>query len=415
MSTRTHDVVIVGAGPAGLAAATALRACGISDIVVLERESEPGGVPRHCGHTGFGWFEFRRLLSGPAYARRLARSAHGICLQTRSTVLALGRDGEISLRTPDGLATLRGRRVVLALGTRETPRSARLVSGTRPWGVTTTGALQQMVYLARQRPFTRAVVIGSELVSFSALLTLRHAGARALLLVEEGPEVLAPWPAGPLARAVLGVPVVTGTRVAAIHGTRRVEGVELERGGLRWRVDCDAVVFSGRFVPETAILRGSHLELDAGTGGPVVDQYGRCSDPVYFAAGNLLRPVEPSWTAWAEGRAVASAVAASLSGTLPAAARSVRLQVQPPLRYVCPQRIALPAPLPAALETHARVLARVTGELRAVAGTGVVLRQRVRTRPERRLACPVPLTDPGGGGAEIRLEIVATAARVPAR
>ncbi|MFN7278033.1 MAG: NAD(P)/FAD-dependent oxidoreductase [Betaproteobacteria bacterium] len=385
-----HEVIIVGGGPAGLAAAAELHRLGIRDTVVLEREQHAGGVPRHCRHRGFGWVEFRRILTGPAYAQRLLEHAAGAVVRTGTTVTAIGSGGAVQVAGPGGRETLRAARVLLATGARETPRAARLVSGTRPWGVFTTGTLQQMVYLAGLRPCRRAVVVGSELVAFSSLLTLRHAGARAVALLEESGTVLAPGPARLVARAVFGTRVITGARVVAIQGAPRVTGVEIEHPGGRETIACDGVVFSGRFVPETALLRPSHLEVDPGCGGPVVDQYARTTDPIYLAAGNLLRPVEASWTAWAEGRAAARVIAASLRGTLPEAHHHTRLEPAGSVRYISPQRIAHPAPLPAALPFNLIVDHPLRVRLRVMADSRELWGERRTLLPERRVLLPLP-------------------------
>ena len=140
--------------------------------------------------------------------------------------------------------------------------------------------------------------------------------------------------------------------------------------------------------PETAIVKTSHLVLDPATGGPVVDQYGRCSDPAYFAAGNVLRPVEASWTVWREGRDVARAVAASLRGNLPQATHIAVLETQGPVRYVCPQRVAFPAPIPAALPINIRVSRPARGRLRVLDGAREVWGEGRRLLPERRVILP---------------------------
>ncbi|MCU0868880.1 MAG: NAD(P)/FAD-dependent oxidoreductase [Burkholderiales bacterium] len=403
-----HDVLILGAGPAGLSAAIELRRAGVRDVVVLEREQTAGGVPRHCGHPGFGWREFRRVLGGPDYARRLVRAADGVDVRTGHTVVRLGRDGVVDVVAPRGPATLQARRVLLALGTREMPRAARLVSGTRPWGVFTTGALQQLVYLAHQRPCTRAVIVGTELVSFSNLMTMRHAGIRPVAMIEPGPRIVAPRVGGVVARLAFGARVHVRTEVVAVHGTHRVEGVEIAHAdGTRATLACDGVVFSGRFVPETAIVRPSHVALDPHTGGPRVDQYGRTDDPAIFAAGNLLRPVEASWTAWDEGRRVARAIAASLHGTLPPAASHVALAPVDPVRYACPQQLALPAPLPAALPVNVRVRAPIRGRLRAAIGPRELWRADRLWLPERRTLIPLDAATLGlsADGAPARVDI----------
>jgi thioredoxin reductase len=386
-----HQVLIIGAGPAGLSAAAQLASLGVDDVVVVEREQQAGGVPRHCGHIGFGWREYARLLTGPGYAKRLVAAARRVQMHTGVSVLSVEPGGVVQLTTSNGPATLKGQRILLALGTRESSRAARLVSGSRPWGVVSTGALQQMVYLAGLRPFERAVIVGSELVSFSNLLTMRHAGIKALALLEEGPRIISPGPARAIARLMFGARVLTGTRLVAVRGGARVSGVEVERDGQREVLDCDGLVFSGRFVPESAILQSSHLALDPATGGPVVDQYGRCSDPIYFAAGNLLRPVEASWTAWEEGRAVARAIAASLRRELPGAERFVSIHGEGAVRYVCPQRIAQPAPLPAALPINLRVSHEVHGRLRLIGSGREVWGAQRHLLPERRILIPAPL------------------------
>ena len=170
------DVAVVGAGPAGLSAAMRLDELGIRNIAILEREDEAGGIPRHCGHLGFGWQSHRRLWSGPRFAAALRQDAAGLDLRTGITVLEISGEGRLRLRDRHGLSELVARRVLIATGTRETPRAARLAGGSRPQGVMNTGAFQQHVYLHRHRPFRSPVIVGSEWVSFSAILTCRHLG-----------------------------------------------------------------------------------------------------------------------------------------------------------------------------------------------------------------------------------------------
>jgi NADPH-dependent 2,4-dienoyl-CoA reductase/sulfur reductase-like enzyme len=384
-----HQVAILGAGPAGLSAARRLSELGVSDIVVVEREAEPGGVPRHCGHRAFGLREFGNLLTGPAYAARLRAAAAGLHLRLRTTVTGLDPGGRVRLLHPEnGPHSLEACAVLIAFGVRETPRSTRLVAGDRPWGVLTTGALQQFVYLTKVRPFRRAVVIGSELVSFSALLTLRHARMEAVAMIEEGARVTARRPADWIARLLLRVPVLTSTRLIAIHGLDKVESVEIERSGRREQIDCDGVVFTGGFRPETAVLAAGHIALDPGTGGPSIDQHWRSSDPQVFAAGNLLHPVETAGIAWAEGRAAAEAIADELAGRLPAHRPSVALTAKPPLRYVYPQRLALPLKRLSGLMLKARAERAARGRLRIMAEGRELWGRRMRILPERRIELP---------------------------
>ncbi|MDY6860366.1 MAG: FAD-binding protein, partial [Pseudomonadota bacterium] len=179
------DVVIVGAGPAGLAAAAELKARGVGSVLVLEREAQAGGIPRHCGHFPFGMREFHRLLRGPAYAARLLARAQaaGAVIKTGVTVTALHPGPGLSVASAGGLRQITARRVLLCTGVRESTRAARLIGGTKPGGVLSTGALQGMVHLQALRPFRNPVVLGTELVSFSALLTCRHLGIRPAAMI----------------------------------------------------------------------------------------------------------------------------------------------------------------------------------------------------------------------------------------
>lgn len=379
-----HEIVIVGAGVAGLAAAAELHRSGLRDIVVLERSTEPGGIPRLCAHRGFGVREFRQLLQGPEYARRLVTAAEGVDIRNGHALLGIDPDSTLRIAGPAGPSTLRARCVLIALGTRETPRSTRLVGGSRPWGVYTTGSLQQVVHAAHQRPCRRAVIVGSEFVALSNLLTFRHAGIVPVAIVEEAHHTVAPrwltWAAGVAFRT----PLLTGARPVAIHGTARVEALEIDHQGRRRLLACDGVIFTGGFVPDAAPLWGSPITIDPGTGGPVVDQYGRTSIPSIFAAGNVLRPVEPSWTVWQEGRAVAQAMAAQLSGRLPSPASRTMLSTSPPLHFVCPQLWSEPAPRRAALTTQVRSREDVSGRLRITVDGNEVWSRRASFRAGRR-------------------------------
>ncbi len=384
-----HDAIIVGGGPAGLSAARVLREAGTRDVVVLEREAEAGGVPRHCHHPGFGFSQFHWPYSGPAYARRLRRDVNGIDLRVGASVVALHPGGKLSVATADGLETMTGRAVLLATGVRETPSAARFVSGERPtWGVFTTGALQQLLHLAHIQPCRRPVIIGSEWVSFSALLMLRRAGIKPVAMLEERDRITAPKPGDMIARLALGVPVLTRTRLLGILGGEVVEAVEIERDGRRERIACDAVVLTGRFVPEAALLRTSHFDLDEGSGGPVIDQNWRCSDPVYFAAGNLLRPVETSGVVGREGEAAGRAMAAALAGRLDTPVRRVPIKACPPLRYITPQVISIPGDRPNGLLFRGRVDRPARGTLRLLRNGEEIWQRKVFALPERRIRLP---------------------------
>src|SRR4051794_36445163 len=161
------QVLIVGAGPAGLSAAAELARTGRGDVLVLEREAEAGGIPRHSHHTGFGRRDLHRILTGPGYARRLVDRAAGAGAGIRTSAMVTGwaEDGSAEVTSPDGRFRVDAGAVLIATGARERPRSGRLVPGDRPDGVFTTGQLQNHVHRSRGRPGRRAVVVGAELVS----------------------------------------------------------------------------------------------------------------------------------------------------------------------------------------------------------------------------------------------------------
>ena len=293
-------VVIVGAGPAGLAAALELGRRGVADVLVLEREAMPGGIPRHAQHQGFGLRDLRRPLSGPSYARRYAElaAAAGAELRTETMVTGWAPGGPLELTGPRGREQLEPAAVVLATGCRERPRSARLVPGSRPEGVMTTSTLQQLVYLKGMSPGTRALVVGAEHVSFSALLTLAHGGARAVGMVTELPrhQTLALFRAGAAMR--FRTPVWTRTAVSAIHGRPRVEEVELtdlDSGATR-SVECDTVVFSADWIPDHELAVMAGIAMDAGTRGPAVDTALRTSRPASSPPATCCTaPRPPTW------------------------------------------------------------------------------------------------------------------------
>jgi NADPH-dependent 2,4-dienoyl-CoA reductase/sulfur reductase-like enzyme len=391
--TSESDVLILGGGPAGLSCARALRDLGIHNTILLERENALGGIPRHCGHRGFGLREFGKIYSGPDYAKRLADEASGADLKLRMSALILEPGGLVRATGPNGAEDFQAKAVVLAFGARETPRSARLISGGRPFGVMNTGALQQFVYLHGKCPFRRPVVIGSELVAFSTLMTLRHVGLKPLAIIEENGRITARKPGQWIARLGFGVPILTSTRLLRILGRDRVTGIEIDRGFGPEQMECDGIILTGRFRPETALIAPSHIEIDPGTRGPAIDVYFRCSDHDYFAAGNVLRGIETAGQCWREGKAVAEMVIKRLENGLPARQPDARVTLQGPLAYVYPQRIYRDAPTTHPLLFKARVTRAVRGRLSVVVDGSVVWSRRIAALPERRIAWQLPARD----------------------
>jgi thioredoxin reductase len=331
--------VVVGGGPSGLAAAIQLRNLGIGPVTVIEREREAGGIPRHSDHTGFGLRDLRTVVSGPRYAARYRELAEEAAVEVLAETMVTGWEGDrgLKLTGPDGRWDLEPPAVVLATGCRERPRSARLVPGSRPAGVMTTSMLQQLVHLRGERIGRRAVVVGAEHVSFSAIATLAHAGASVAGLVTElrKHQSLAAFRAGAALR--YRVPVWSRTAISAIHGAERVESVELTEldSGRTRSVDCDLVVFTADWVPDHELAVMAGCELDPGSLGPLVDQALRTTRPRVFAVGNLLHPAETADICALDGRHVAPSVAAYLRGGREWPSR-VRVVAREPLLWVAP-------------------------------------------------------------------------------
>lgn len=398
------DVAIVGGGPAGLAAAAALRRGGAERVTVIEREAVAGGMPRNCAHSPFGMREYNRVLFGAAYADALVdrASREGVQILTGTTVFALKPGGLVEVGDEAGPYAIRARRVLLATGARETPRSARLAPGARPLGVLTTGALQRFIHQERRLPFRKPLIVGTELVSFSALLTCRQAGIRPVAMIEARGRTTARWPAALLPR-LFGVRLFLDAEITRINGGPRVTSVEIEHAFSQRSLDCDGVLFTGAFTPESSLARMSHLEVDAASGGPVVDQFGRCSDPAYFAAGNLLRPVETAGFCWREGTATARDILADLAGALPAPG-GLPLVIGAPLAYAMPQRI-VPAATGGARPIQLRVAGPVSGRLKLLAGDRLLWSRPLSALPERRILVPVPDASALAGATGLRLVV----------
>lgn len=391
MRPDTCTVAIVGGGTAGLALATKLRQLGVSGVIVLEREPVAGGVPRHCGHYPFGLREFKRLLKGPDYAEKLVKNAlaAGVDIRTDTTVTRLHPQARLSLSTPDGAYELKAERVVLCTGVRESSRAQRFIGGQRPLGVLTTGALQSMVFLNHKRPFRHPVILGTELVAFSALMTCSHIGIRPRAMLEENSRISArqfirPFP------ALKGVPIRFGAQNIRILGDKTVEAVAYtDATGSEKAIEADGVIISGRFRPESALLSGSHLELDQNTRGPSIDQYGRASDPSYFCTGNILRPVETSGWCWQEAIETAARIAHDLEHPIGTTAGTRLLASDPAIRYVLPQRLVRSdAPL-AMAQMQLRLSRPDSGYLSAISGGHTLWGDYLSSRPERRILAPL--------------------------
>jgi NADPH-dependent 2,4-dienoyl-CoA reductase/sulfur reductase-like enzyme len=313
---------------------------------------------------------------------------------THTTVTSINEDLSLDLSSWDGARTIRPKRLLLATGIREMSRAARLISGDRPLWVLTTGALQRIAHSASPHvPFRRPVIVGTELVSFSALMTLRHLGARPVAMIEPEHRIRARRPGDWIARALFGVPVLLGTSVVSIdaEGGRadRVASVTVEADGARRAIPCDAVIVTGNFQPEASLLgRWQPSLIDAATGGPRIDQNWRTLDPRIYAAGNLLRPVETASWSFREGAAAGIALAARIGSPEEEAPRT-QVATSGAIRYAVPGLVACDPARPPVFQI--RVAREVRGHMELRVDGNVVWRSRRRRYlPERRIILNAP-------------------------
>jgi len=297
-----HEVIIIGGGPAGLATALALAGQGVKDVVVLEREREAGGIPRHCGHKGFAPYKNFGLMTGPNLARHLREQTKALDIRISTTVLEFTLRGTLRVHSAQGIVEMGANKIVLATGTRESSGASRLVGGSKIAGIMNTGELQQRVYLHGERPFKRPIIIGSEWVSYSTLLTCRHLQVKPVLMLQEPSEHAAPsyfkWGA-----RLLGTKLIRNAKLIAVHGAKSVEAVELEIAGKRSHVQCDAVVFTGKFRSEDALYSNGYLERH-GHAAQVTDAF-KTSKPNVFAVGNVLGHLHTAGACMAQGQELA--------------------------------------------------------------------------------------------------------------
>jgi pyruvate/2-oxoglutarate dehydrogenase complex dihydrolipoamide dehydrogenase (E3) component len=385
------QVLIIGAGPAGLGAAQALARRGIDAVQIVEREPRPGGIPLFCPHPTFGLTDFLRPMSGPHYAGRLVGAIDSRRIATATTVISISADLDVAVSTPGGMRVLHPQRVLVATGIRETPRSARLVSGDRPANIMTTGALQRLFAAGESLPFQKPVIVGSELVSFSAILTLRDAGVTPVAMIEANDRITAQRPGDLVARLLLGTPVLTGTKLVRVNAEAtdagRLRSITVADGQGMRDIVCDAVIFTGAFVPEATVLAGwPPGTLAKGSRGPGVDQNWRLANPRIYAAGNVLRSVETAAWSRREGQAAGAAIADDIEGRTATPERLIPVTCTGPVASSVPAAIAVPGPAPGPLQMQIRMARAAHGRLTlAVDGRTVWRSARMHALPERRI------------------------------
>ena len=294
-----YDLVIVGGGPAGLAAAASARKNGLESIIILERDHELGGILNQCIHNGFGLHTFKEELTGPEYAGRFIDEVSDLKIEYKLNTMVMDISGDkvvTAMNREDGLFEIQGKAVILAMGCRERPRGALNIPGYRPAGIYSAGTAQRLVNIEGFMPGREVVILGSGDIGLIMARRMTLEGAKVKVVAE-----LMPFSGG-LKRNIVqclddfGIPLKLSHTVVDIDGKERVKGITLAEvdsngkpiPGTEEHYDCDTLLLSCGLIPENELSRGIGVDIEPVTNGPVVNESLETNVPGVFACGNVL-------------------------------------------------------------------------------------------------------------------------------
>ena len=347
-----RDIVIIGGGPAGLAAALAAKKEGAESILILERDKELGGILNQCIHNGFGLHTFQEELTGPEYAARFIRMVKEQRIEYRlnTMVMDISQDKVITaMSRQDGMYQIRAKAVILAMGCRERPRGALNIPGYRPAGIYSAGTAQRLVNMEGFMPGKKVVILGSGDIGLIMARRMTLEGAEVKAVAEPMPY------SGGLKRNIVqclddfGIPLKLSHTVVDIKGKERVEGITLAEvdenrrpiPGTEEFFECDTLLLSVGLIPENELSRGADVKISRITNGPEVNQYMQTSWDNVFACGNVVHVNDLVDNVTVESMNAGASAARYAMHKLPEANREVPSVTGENVRYLCPQRVKI--------------------------------------------------------------------------
>ena len=360
-----RDIVIIGGGPAGLAAAEAAVQAGAQGVLILERDTRLGGILNQCIHNGFGLHTFKEELTGPEYAARFEARVRALQIEYRLGTMVLSISPEktvTAVSREEGLVTIEAKAVILAMGCRERARGALNIPGFRPAGIFSAGTAQRLVNMEGYMPGREVVILGSGDIGLIMARRMTLEGAKVRVVAE-----LQPYSGG-LKRNIVqclddyGIPLKLSHTVTEIHGKERVTGVTISAvdenlkpiPGTEEFYSCDTLLLSVGLIPENELSTGAGVALSRVTNGPVVNESLETNVPGIFACGNVLHVHDLVDYVSEEAAAAGRAAAVYLQQGEQREDKAVRIEAAGDVRYTVPS-IIRPAHMPETLTVRFRV------------------------------------------------------------